>query len=66
MRGFTIEQLDFLFNNQVPTRKFSGYKFEVAEGEAVFESTEAVDGEFDKTNVKAVVTSTHQAVKKAL
>jgi len=27
MKGFSLEQLDYLYNNNVPTRKFKGYKF---------------------------------------
>ncbi|KAF2638876.1 general substrate transporter [Massarina eburnea CBS 473.64] len=28
MKGFSIEQLDFLYNNKVPTLKFKGYHFD--------------------------------------
>jgi SP family sugar:H+ symporter-like MFS transporter len=28
MKGFSIEQLDFLYDNQVPTLKFKEYKFD--------------------------------------
>ncbi|KAH7035817.1 general substrate transporter [Microdochium trichocladiopsis] len=27
MKGFSLEQLDYLYNNNVPTRKFKGYHF---------------------------------------
>ncbi|KAF2439711.1 general substrate transporter [Karstenula rhodostoma CBS 690.94] len=66
MRGFTIEQLDFLFNTRIPTRKFAGYSFAVTEGEAVFDSTGDVQEELGKDDAKASVVATHKAVKKAL
>jgi SP family sugar:H+ symporter-like MFS transporter len=28
MKGFTIEQLDFLYDNNVPTLKFKKYRFD--------------------------------------
>lgn len=62
MRGFTIEQLDFLFDNGVPTRRFAGYKFDLADGESVGESTEAIEENMNKDEVKATV----KAVRKAL
>lgn len=62
MRGFTIEQLDFLFDNRVPTRKFAGYQFDLAEGESVGESTDAIEVDTSKDDVKATV----KAVRKAL
>jgi SP family sugar:H+ symporter-like MFS transporter len=39
MKGFSIEQLDFLYDNAVPTMKFKGYRFDsetavVLEGES--------------------------------
>jgi SP family sugar:H+ symporter-like MFS transporter len=39
MKGFSIEQLDFLYDNQVPTWKFKKYRFDsetavVLDGEA--------------------------------
>ena len=27
MKGFSLEQLDYLFNSRVPTRKFASYVF---------------------------------------
>jgi SP family sugar:H+ symporter-like MFS transporter len=27
-RGFSLEQLDYLFENRVPARKFDGYHFD--------------------------------------
>ena len=37
MKGFTIEELDYLYNHDVPTLKFKGYRFEnqVIDGEAI-------------------------------
>jgi SP family sugar:H+ symporter-like MFS transporter len=40
MKGFSIEQLDFLYDNAVPTLKFKSYRFDsetpvVLEGESV-------------------------------
>jgi hypothetical protein len=37
MKGFTIEQLDYLYDHGVSTLKFKGYQFEsqVIDGEAV-------------------------------
>ncbi|OAG02362.1 general substrate transporter [Paraphaeosphaeria sporulosa] len=66
MRGFTIEQLDFLFNTRIPTRKFAGYSFATSEGEAVFGSAEDVQEELGEDDVKAAVVATHKAVKRAL
>jgi SP family sugar:H+ symporter-like MFS transporter len=63
MRGFTIEQLDFLFNTGVPTRKFAGCTFATSEG--AFDSSDDVHEEVGKDDIKATVVAT-QAVKKAL
>jgi hypothetical protein len=62
MRGFTIEQLDFLFDSGVPTRRFAGYQFDLTEGELVGESTQAIEESMNKDDVKATV----KAVRKAL
>ena len=37
MKGFTIEELDYLYNHNVPTLKFKGYRFEnpIIDGEAI-------------------------------
>lgn len=42
MKGFSIEQLDYLYDNCVPTLKFKGYRFDsetavILEGESVNE-----------------------------
>ncbi|KAF2117039.1 general substrate transporter [Lophiotrema nucula] len=52
MKGFTIEQLDYLFNNGVPIRKFKKYHF--SEGEAGLTRVEDVeeDLDMDKGDVK--------------
>jgi hypothetical protein len=37
MKGFTIEELDYLYDHDVPTLKFKGYRFEsqVIDGEVI-------------------------------
>ncbi|KAF1923820.1 general substrate transporter [Didymella exigua CBS 183.55] len=35
MKGFTIEQLDYLYDHGVPTLKFKGYQFDSIDGESI-------------------------------
>ncbi|CAI6338072.1 unnamed protein product [Periconia digitata] len=42
MKGFSIEQLDFLYNNKVATRKFKGYRFDTEAGIVVDSDTDDV------------------------
>lgn len=64
MKGFTIEQLEYLFDNHVPTRKFANYKF--SDGDVIEGSPDTIEGDISKGDVKAKVISATQAVKKAL
>jgi MFS family permease len=64
MKGFTIEQLDYLFAIDVPTRKFKTYEF--LDGEAGVAQEDLIQEDMAKVDVKATVVSTKHAVKKAL
>jgi MFS transporter, SP family, sugar:H+ symporter len=66
MKGFTIEQLDFLFDNRVPTRKFAKYDF--ANGEVAVESSNAgyIEEDLGKVDVKTSIVPSKHAVQKAL
>jgi SP family sugar:H+ symporter-like MFS transporter len=56
MKGFSIEQLDYLYNNNVPTLKFKQYHFD-SEIAITTDSDEASVNETDQkvpaTNTKA-------------
>lgn len=57
MKGFSIEQLDFLYDNDVPTLKFKGYHFDSEMGVAPGSDTaSAPDSEMRAKD--AVVTTT--------
>lgn len=65
MKGFTIEQLDFLFENRVRTREFSKYEFAV--GEVAIDASDIVGSETqDGKGMKTSVFASKEAVKKAL
>lgn len=54
MKGFTIEQLDYLYDHGVPTLKFKGFRFEsqVIDGEAVSVVDKTVNSSNDEKPVK--------------
>lgn len=51
MKGFSIEQLDWLYNNHTPTRKFQQHHF--ADREAVI--IEGEESELEKGGARAEV-----------
>ncbi|PVH99937.1 general substrate transporter [Periconia macrospinosa] len=58
MKGFSIEQLDFLYNNNVATRQFKGYHFDSEMGIAVDSDSEQVSVQNkDPAKVEAVKVS---------
>lgn len=51
MKGFSIEQLDYLYNSQVATRKFKGYRFDT-ETAITVDSDADGDGDNDASSVQ--------------
>jgi SP family sugar:H+ symporter-like MFS transporter len=56
MKGFSIEQLDFLYDNEVPTLKFKDYKFD-SETAVVLNGEAASMNETDTSGKSPVVAS---------
>lgn len=56
MKGFSIEQLDFLYDNNVPTSKFKGYQFDSEMAIAVDSDTASAPD--SDTGVKGTVVTT--------
>lgn len=54
MKGFTIEQLDYLYDHGVPTLEFKGYRFDsqVIDGEAISVVDKTVASEATGKQVK--------------
>jgi SP family sugar:H+ symporter-like MFS transporter len=58
MKGFSIEQLDFLYDNQVPTLKFKNYRFD-SETAVILNGEAASLGESDAGDKGPVVAAKH-------
>jgi SP family sugar:H+ symporter-like MFS transporter len=54
MKGFSIEQLDFLYDNAVPTLKFKSYRFD-SETAVVLEGEEVSATKTDKASKGPIV-----------
>lgn len=59
MKGFALEQLDHLFAEDIPTRKFSSYVF-ADEVLAVQKTDEETSGEGEKDNKDTTTTAVQQ------
>jgi hypothetical protein len=53
MKGFSLEQLDFLFANKTPTRKFKSYKF----GHSVLATEELKNGSQEAVREEIIETA---------
>ncbi|KAH4034030.1 hypothetical protein HBI70_130670 [Parastagonospora nodorum] len=54
MKGFSIEQLDFLYDNRVPTLKFKGYRFD-SETAVILEGESVDKGEVEAVSKEPIV-----------
>ena len=54
MKGFTIEQLDYLYDHETPTLRFKGYRFEnqIIDGEAISVVDKTVGVDAVKRDIK--------------